>query len=394
MAFFGNNAVNYLNLHYGIHSIALGGGGAFFMVYLLDSGVSAPAVFVSLAAILLGRFIVRPVVIGLSARFGLRRMVAAGTLMSAVQYPLLAEVHGVGPALYWLIVVSAISDTVYWPTYHAYFAALGDDEHRGQQIGAREAIAAIVGVVSPLVTGWLLVAFGPRVAFGTTALVLLLAALPFLRTPDVKVVPQSIGSLRAALPGALLFAADGWIAASYVFVWQIALFLSLGESLLGFGGALAVAALVGAVGGLLLGRHIDRGHGKRAVWYAFGPLAVIVVLRALAVGNALFAVVANALGSLTGCLYTPTLMTAMYTQGKHAPCTLRFHVVAEGGWDIGGASGLLVAALLSTLGAPLWVGILPALLGIAGMAAMLRRYYGDPAGAKSAQPSLTHGGSL
>ncbi len=273
MAFFGNNAVNYLNLHYGIHSIALGGGGAFFMVYLLDSGVPVPAVFVSLAAILLGRFIVRPLVIGLSARFGLRAMVAAGTLMSAVQYPLLAEVHGVGPALYWLIAASAVSDTVYWPTYHAYFAALGDDEHRGQQIGMREAIAAVVGVVSPLVTGWLLVTFGPRVAFGTTAVILVFAALPFLRTPDVKVAPQSIGSLRAALPGALLFAADGWIAASYVFVWQIALFLSLHESLLGFGGALAVAALVGAVGGLLLGRHIDRGHGKRAVWYAFGPLA-------------------------------------------------------------------------------------------------------------------------
>jgi MFS transporter, DHA1 family, inner membrane transport protein len=379
MAFFANNAVNYLNLHYGIHAVALGGGGAFFMVYLLDSGVPAPAVFLSLAAILLGRFIVRPMVIGLSVRFGLRRMVAAGTLMSAVQYPLLADVHGVGPALYWLIAVSAVSDTVYWTTYHAYFAALGDDEHRGQQIGAREAIAAVVGVVSPLVTGWLLVTFGPRVAFGTTAVVLVIAALPFLRTPEVKVAPQSVGSLRASLPGALLFAADGWIAASYVFVWQIALFLSLGESLLGFGGALAVAALVGAVGGLLLGRHIDRGHGRRAVWLAFGSLAVVVVLRSLAVGDALFAVAANALGSLTGCLYTPTLMTAVYTQGKHAPCTLRFHVVAEGGWDIGGASGLLVAALLTALGVPLWVQILLALFGIAGMAAMLRRYYGGAA---------------
>jgi MFS transporter, DHA1 family, inner membrane transport protein len=389
MAFFGNNAVNYLNLHYGIHAIALSGGGAFFMVYLLDSGVSVPAVFVSLAAILLGRFIVRPIVVGLSARFGLRRMVAAGTLMSAVQYPLLAEVHGVGPALYWLIVVSALADTVYWPTYHAYFAALGDDEHRGQQIGAREAIAGVVAVVSPLMTGWLLVTFGPRVAFGATAVVLLLAALPFLRTPDVKVAPQSPGSWRAALPGALLFAADGWIAASYAFVWQIALFLSLRESLLGFGGALAVAALVGAVGGLLLGRHIDRGYGRHAVWYAFAPLAVVVVLRALAVGNALFAVVANALGALAGCLYTPTLMTAVYTQGKHAPCTLRFHVVAEGGWDIGGASGLLVAALLSALGVPLSAGILLGLFGIAGMAAMLRRYYGGPVAAKSEASAAT-----
>ena len=191
-------------------------------------------------------------------------------------------------------------------------------------------------------TGWLLVTFGPRVAFGDHG------RGPGVRRAAVPAHARREGraaidrqSLRAALPGALLFAADGWIAASYGFVWQIALFLSLRESLLGFGGALAVAALVGAVGGLLLGRHIDRGYGKHAVWYAFAPLAVVVVLRALAVGNALFAVVANALGALAGCLYTPTLMTAVYTQGKHAPCTLRFHVVAEGGWDIGGASGLL-----------------------------------------------------
>ena len=34
-----------------------------------------------------------------------------------------------------------------------------------------------------------------------------------------------------------------------------------------YGGALAVAALVGAVGGLLLGRLIDSGRGTRAVWY-------------------------------------------------------------------------------------------------------------------------------
>ena len=101
----------------------------------------------------------------------------------------------------------------------------------------------------------------------------------------------------------------------------------------------------------------------------------------------MFAVIANALGSLTGCLYTPTLMTAVYTQAKHAPCTLRFHVVAEGGWDIGGASGLFVAALLGTLGAPLWVGILLALLGIAAMAAMLRRYYAEPSAAKALRTS-------
>jgi hypothetical protein len=34
----------------------------------------------------------------------------------------------------------------------------------------------------------------------------------------------------------LLFVADGWIAAGFLFVWQIALFVSLGESVLAYGG--------------------------------------------------------------------------------------------------------------------------------------------------------------
>jgi DHA1 family inner membrane transport protein len=375
MAFFRNSAINLLNLHFGIHSVALYGGAAFFSIYLLKSGVAIPGILVSLALILLGRFAIRPVVIGFAARSGLRAMVVAGTLLSALQYPFLAEVHGVGVTLAALIAVSAVGDTVYWTTYHAYFAALGDDEFRGHQIGVREAISAVVSIASPLLAGWLLVAFGPRVAFGLTSVVAALAALPILWAPEVAVRRRVPGGFRAALPGTLLFIADGWIAAGYWLVWPIALFVSLGESFLAYGGALAFAALVGAIGGLTLGRHIDAGHGRRAVWYASGTLAMIVALRAVATGDPMLAVLANALGALAGCLYVPTLMTAVYTLAKRSPCTLRFHVATEGGWDIGGAAGLLAAALMTALGLPLWVGILLSLPGVAAIAIMLRHYY-------------------
>jgi hypothetical protein len=375
MAFFRNSAINLLNLHFGIHSVALYGGAAFFSIYLLKSGVAIPGILVSLALILLGRFAIRPVVIGFTARSGLRAMVVAGTLLSALQYPFLAEVHGVGVTLAALIAVSAVGDTVYWTTYHAYFAALGDDEFRGHQIGVREAISGVVSIVSPLLAGWLLVAFGPRVAFGMTSVVAALAALPILWAPEIAVRRQVPGGFRAALPGTLLFIADGWIAAGYWLVWPIALFVSLGESFLAYGGALAFAALVGAIGGLTLGRHIDAGHGRRAVWYASGTLAMIVALRAVATGDPMLAVLANALGALAGCLYVPTLMTAVYTLAKRSPCTLRFHVATEGGWDIGGAAGLLAAALMTALGLPLWVGILLSLPGVAAIAIMLRHYY-------------------
>jgi DHA1 family inner membrane transport protein len=158
-------------------------------------------------------------------------------------------------------------------------------------------------------------------------------------------------------------------------VWQIALFLSLGESFLAYGGALACAALVGAVGGLTLGRHIDAGRGKEAVWCAGGTFALIVVMRAIATGHAAVAVLANALGTLGACLYTPTLMTAVYTLAKRSPCTLRFHVATEGGWDIGGALGLLVAALATGFGMPLSASILLSLAGVGAIIVMLRRYY-------------------
>jgi DHA1 family inner membrane transport protein len=375
MVFFRSRTVYLLNLHYGIHTIALSGGGAFFAVYLLKSGLSVPWVLASLALILAGRFIIRPIVVPIAIKSGMRTLVMAGTGLTALQYPLLAEVHGVGPALFALCLVASLGDTFYWSSYHAYYAALGNHEHRGSELGAREAIAALVGIVSPLLTGWALVAFGPRVAFGATGALLLFAALPLVWASDVRVARRVPGAFRAAIPGMKLFLSDGWIAAGYFFVWQIALFLSLGESYVAFGGALALAALAGAVGGLFLGRLIDAGHGQRAVSYAIGALAFTTILRAGAPGHALLAIVANALGALVVCLYIPTLMTAVYNQAKRSPCALRFHVATEGSWDIGSASGCLLAAFLAAVGVPLFAALLMPLLGAAALFVLLRRYY-------------------
>ena len=375
MAFFRSRMVNLLNLHYGIHSIALSGAGAFFAVYLLKAGLSVAWVLGSLALILAGRFLIRPIVVPLAVRFGMRPLVIAGTCLTAVQYPLLAAVHGVGPALFVLCAIAALGDTFYWSSYHAYFAALGNHEHRGSELGAREAIAAMAGIVSPLATGILLVAFGPLVAFGSAAVLQVSAALPLFFTPEVAVAHKVPGAFKAAIPGMVLFLADGWIAAGYGFVWQIVLFLSLAESFTAFGGALALAALVGAAAGLLLGRLIDAGHGRRAVWYGLGALAVTTILRAVSPGHALLAVIANALGALVVCLYIPTLMTAVYNQAKSSPCALRFHVAAEGAWDVGAASGCLVAATLAAFGVALSVPIMLSLLGAAALFLELRRYY-------------------
>jgi hypothetical protein len=375
MAFFRSRTVNLLNLHYALRVFALSGGGAFFAVYLLKSGVSVPWVLATFALILVGRFIIRPIVVPIAIRTGMRTIVVVGSILTALQYPILAEVSGFGPALFALAAVAALGDAFYWPGFHAYYAALGTHENRGSEISAREALAALVGIVTPVAAGWILVVYGPQVAFGATTVFLLLGTLPLLFTPDVAVPRHVEGAYRAALPGVKLFVADGWIGAGYFFAWRIALFVTLGQDFVAFGSTLAVTALVGAIAGLVLGRLIDAGHGRKAVVYAIGALVITILLRAAAPGHVGLAVMANALGALVVCLYVPTMMTAVYTQAKRSACVLRFHVATEGGWDAGGAAGCLIAALLAAAGIPLSVAILLPLLGAVWSFVQLRRYY-------------------
>jgi MFS transporter len=380
MAFFHNRTVNLLNLHTVIGTAAQSGGGAFFSIYLLKSGIGVPGTLLALAALFAARLVLRTMLLPFAIRFGLKRVIILGNLVMAIQFVFLAHVTGANLSLIALLFVGSLGDTIYWPSYHAYFAAAGDEAHRGQQLGIREAVNALIGIVSPLFAGLLLVTFGPYVAFYVTAAIQALATVPLLFTPDVKVARSAPGAFRAALSGASLFVADGLIAAGYFVVWQVALFLALGENIMAYGGALAIAAAVGAVSGLFLGKLIDAGRGGRAVWIAAGVTVFVIVLRAFSLSSPLWAVTANALGAFVSCLYIPTMMTAVYNQAKRSPCVMRFHIAAEGGWDIGISSGLALAALMVWLGRPIGNTVLIALIGAAIVFVILRRYYAEHRG--------------
>ncbi len=379
MAYFRNPTVNLLNAHYVMTAAAQAGGGAFYGIWLLEAGISLPLVLLAVAAIFALRFVMRGAVLPLAVRFGLRPLVFTGALLMAIAYLLVPGVTGADGRLAVLVLMTALAQTIYWPSYHAYYAGAGDAEHRGQQLGVREAVGALAGIVSPLAAGWLLVRYGPRAAFAATALLQALAGLPLLFTPVVRVAPSVPGGYRAALPGALLFCGDGLITAGTVTVWQFALFFALGRDPLAYGGALALAALAGAVGVLLLGRLIDAGQGRRVSVLAMAFMAAIIVLRAEVDPHRLLALPASALGALASCFYVPVLMTALYNQAKRAPCPMRFHIAAEAGWDSGMIAGLVLAAGLVALGLPAATAVLVALLGAALVLVLLRRYYRDHA---------------
>ena len=376
MPFFSNDAVNRVNLHTGVRALAEGAGGVFFLVFLLRAGVSVPQTLLAQAAIVAGRFAVRPGLLPLARRFGVKPMLIAGTVLVAAQYPLLAQVHGVGPMLVALCIVAGLGDMVYWVSYNAYFAAIGDAEHRGSQIGAREALVAAIGIVAPALGAAALITAGPLWTFSGVALVQLLAVTPLIGARPVMVARTAPGAFKAARLAAALMAADGWFDASYIVSWQIGLFVTLRESLAGYGGAMALAGAVGAICALGFGRHIDLGGGRRAVIATYSLATAITLARAASLGWPWLAVAANALGALLIPLLSPTLGAAGYNLAKASVCPFRFLITTEGGWDLGCLAACLIAAGITAAGGPLTIPILLALPAIVAAASILWKLYG------------------
>ncbi|MEQ1864665.1 MAG: MFS transporter [Micropepsaceae bacterium] len=375
MAYLTNSAVNRVNVHYAIQAFASAAAGTFLLVYFVRAGLSLPGSLLALAAIIFGRFVSRPFVLPIAKRFGLKATLIIGTLLLACQYPVAAYIDGVSVGLVLRCVFSALGDAFYWTSYHSYFASLGDSEHRGHQISAREAIVALIGIVAPIVGTWGMVTLGAGVTFAAAGLVQALAVLPLLALPALRVRAEAPGAFVQALPGAQIIAAHGWFTGSFILVWWIALFVALDKSFASFGGAMTLAALAGAAGGLLLGKGIDAGHGARAVVFVFALMVLAIVLRGTSLGTPWLAVAANVLGVFAMCFYVPTLMTAVYNLAKASPCPLRFHMATEGGWDIGCFAALLLSAGLVSGGVSTGVTVLLALPAVVAIGVMLRRHY-------------------
>ena len=378
MTLFSNRDLNRLAVHSTMHQLAWAISSAFSAVFLLRQGLSLAAIFLCLAVIIVLRFTFRPAVLWSVRTIGLRSTLIIGTFLYGVQSPLLALVHGLGVALVFYCVVAALAQAFYWTCYHAMFAAVGEASSRGSQVGWRELLIGIAGIVGPAVGGVMLTVAGPWVAFGMAGVIELAAIVPLLDVVEPPIAYSApLGAFAFYRRGVLLLGSDGWIYNSSAFAWGLIMFQGLGARYDAFGGTLAAAALAGALGGLALGHFIDRGHARRATWVNAATLGGTLIAKAIC-GTYPITIVAVAVGTtaLAG-LYVPSLMTAIYNEAKASPCPLRFHYVAEIGWDVGGSLACLAAAALCAYGVSLQAVVMLALPMVAVQAFLLDASYAE-----------------
>lgn len=367
MPYFSSRAFNLVYIHAALQAFASYGGEAFAFVYLLSAGIPAPVVLLAIAAMFGSRMLFRRLVLPLVRRVGLRRALVVAILAEAATYPILSQITGTGWLLAGYLALWAFSSSLYWTTYHSYVALMGDNHARGAQTSAVETIGMLMGIGAPLVTGLLLTAFDPLVAFGTVALAMAVSAVPVLAGPELPVADRAEMPEATRREARLILFADGLRSGSFHFTWLIALFLTLGSNFGAFGGAMALSGLVGAVGALFLGRAIDLGRGLGAARIGFAALGAAAVARMFGWPFAGLAVGANVAAALAWPLYATAFNARVYTLARQSTCPLRFHIVAEGGWDLGTALSCLAAAALLQAGfgyhLPLAIGVLACALG-------------------------------
>ena len=187
MPYFSNNSVNRLNLHYGLHMLGWGFSFSFFLVFLLSQGFSPLEAILTFSAMLALRMLFRPIILYLAPRFGLNKTIIAGLFSCMLQYTCLARVTGIDAYFIAFCLAQALSDVLYWTSFHSIFAIVGDNAHRGKQVGVREAFSTIAAIISPVIGGWLLDHVGPHVTYGIAAACELVAIIPLLGLPKILV---------------------------------------------------------------------------------------------------------------------------------------------------------------------------------------------------------------
>jgi len=359
------NPFRLVIVHVALLNIAWASGGAFVGAYLLRLGFSLPQAIASYAGIVCFRFVVRFAWIEVVRRLGFRRGLVLGTLLCALEFPILLGVDNPWGLAGW-IVVAAAAESLYWPLHHAVTAVACNDAGRGRQLGLRQSVLAMTSVIGPLTGGLVIAHLGAKAIFAASAVMCLAGILPILLMGDIQA--GTVPSLRRALDGAdrrslAVFAADGWICSGYITAWGLVLFSTLGDYE-AFGWVASMAALASAGASFACGRALDRGNRHRYLKIASAVTAGSILLRAFSFGSPTLSVVASVSGAAVSALYAPVVMSMIYARAKSSGEPYRFHLALEPAWDIGMIGGCAVAACVAAWCPVPSLCMLPSVLGV------------------------------
>lgn len=363
---FKNKNINQLNIHAALLVLSQNLVQVFGAIFFLQRGFDPSIVLGGWALIYFFRLILRPLAYKFIRFIGIREAAILGTLLYSCISIFLPMVNYPNWLFVGFLLYYAICELIYWFAYHTYFSILSDGFHRGREVCARESLMMLAGAFAPALGGILIQYIGFLFAGIIAACLTLVAAIPLLYLPDVKI--GSKVKMRTVIKNVGGFGFKlwfGWAIMFYMFsfVWSIILFYLVGSYSL-FGGMLTLEILFSVMILNLVGNLIDRGAHMKVLKISVTMIAFVVFLRVFVVNSLSLVIVAQFLSALSMAIFRPILITSFYSRLKQSKNQLGFALFAEWGWDVGAVVSLSTAAVLYYSGFPFVYLMLISIVGL------------------------------
>lgn len=279
--------------------------------------------------------------------------------------------------VWYLIVPLAFSVVAYWifhwVPYHVDFTLFTNDGERGRQVGLSFATIAFMGIIGPILAGFIIFHAGYPALFGTAVVLMICATISYMFVPETSSQFEwSVGEtwhklfskdMRGVVVGEF---ADGAETIVTLIVWPIFLFEILNGDVFEIGAVSTIVVGVTILLQLALGRYLDEGQRSKestlrvgSTLYALGWIFKIFVLSAAQVF--FVGLYHNVVKVFTKTPFSAILYDMSAEQGKYVD---EFTVLRQMATHSGRAISLLVISVL-TLYIPIgWTFVIAAVASV------------------------------
>ena len=220
------------------------------------------------------------------SKFGTSRSILLSVPFNLLFFFLLYNLDKFPIGIYIAPFVYGLSIGLYWSAFHFEFAYRSDSDHRAEEVKFWYAFASIIGIIGPLIGGFLISVAGFGIVFILVLLLLLLSVAPFFKSKSEEDISRKVvmkNCFRAEyFHHAPKYFVQGLRDMSMGIFWPLYMFLVLGE-FLKLGAIFAVSALVSAFAIWIVGNRIDKvrkGFFSRVSAFIYG---IVSVTKAFAV---------------------------------------------------------------------------------------------------------------
>jgi len=265
--------------------------GLFLPVYLLmQMGYNVIYVMLWYLAGHIGYILILPLGARVLNKIGLRRSLRISVFFDALLYTSIFLIAR-DPFLFSIISVIflVLTRMLFWLPFHVDFAKFTDRTDRGKEVGLIWATKSVLGILMPIVSGFLIYYFGFKIVFILAILFYLAPIIPFMALPRTKErfewgVWETIKNFFKKKNRSLVIAnmANGAENAVALVLWPIFIWQLLKGNFVAVGALSSLIIFVGVILQLLVGKYTDIFSKRKllhwgSIFYSIGWIVKIFI---------------------------------------------------------------------------------------------------------------------